>query len=82
MSIDWTEYSTGNFYDELIADDCSPREPATRLINYLASLSTAEINKRKEMAESTIQEMGVSFTVYTEEGNIDQIGRASCRERC
>jgi uncharacterized circularly permuted ATP-grasp superfamily protein len=72
MSIDWTEYSTGNFYDELIADDCSPREPATRLVNYLASLSTAEINKRKEMAESTIQEMGVSFTVYTEEGNIDR----------
>jgi len=72
MSIDWTEYSTGNFYDELIAEDCSPREPATRLVNYLGSLSTAEINKRKEMAESTIQEMGVSFTVYTEEGNIDR----------
>ncbi|WP_296062967.1 circularly permuted type 2 ATP-grasp protein [uncultured Amphritea sp.] len=72
MSIDWTEYSTGNFYDELIADDCTPREPATRLVNYLASLSTAEINKRKEMAESTIQEMGVSFTVYTDEGNIDR----------
>ncbi|MBU2967035.1 circularly permuted type 2 ATP-grasp protein [Amphritea sp. 2_MG-2023] len=72
MSIDWTEYSTGNFYDELIADDHVPREPATRLVNYLGSMSTAEINKRKKMAESTIQEMGVSFTVYTEEGNIDR----------
>lgn len=72
MSIDWNEYSTGNFYDELIADDRVPREPATRLVNYLGSMSTAEINKRKKMAESTIQEMGVSFTVYTEEGNIDR----------
>ncbi|RTE64294.1 circularly permuted type 2 ATP-grasp protein [Amphritea opalescens] len=72
MSIDWTEYSTGNFYDELIADDHVAREPATRLVNYLGSMSTAEINKRKKMAESTIQEMGVSFTVYTEEGNIDR----------
>lgn len=72
MSIDWTEYSAGNFYDELITAECTPREPATRLVNYLSSLSTAEVNKRKEMADSTIQEMGVSFTVYTDEGNIDR----------
>ena len=72
MSIDWTEYSASKFFDELIDSDNTARKPATHLVNYLGSLSSAEINKRKEMAESTIQEMGVSFTVYTEEGNIDR----------
>ena len=31
-----------------------------------------ELDKRRQMAEATIQEMGISFTVYTEEGNIDR----------
>jgi uncharacterized circularly permuted ATP-grasp superfamily protein len=31
-----------------------------------------DLDRRRQMAEVTIQEMGISFTVYTEEGNIDR----------
>ena len=38
----------------------------------MRSLSEEDIASRKQSAESTIKEMGVSFTVYTEGGNIDR----------
>ena len=67
-----TNYTTGVYYDELIQKDGSPRPPAKQLFNYLSSLSPDELEKRRLTAEATVQEMGISFTVYTEEGNIDR----------
>ncbi len=72
MSIDWKQYDTGGFFDELVSSTGNPRAPARKLANYLAGLDPEELEKRRQMAEATIQEMGVSFTVYTEEGNIDR----------
>ncbi len=72
MSIDWKQYDSGGFFDELISSPGNARTPARKLANYLASLDEEELEKRRLMAEATIQEMGVSFTVYTEEGNIDR----------
>jgi uncharacterized circularly permuted ATP-grasp superfamily protein len=72
MSIDWKQYDSGGFFDELISSPGNARAPARKLANYLASLDEEELEKRRLMAEATIQEMGVSFTVYTEEGNIDR----------
>ncbi|WP_020683240.1 circularly permuted type 2 ATP-grasp protein [Marinobacterium rhizophilum] len=72
MSIDWKQYDSGGFFDELISSPGNARAPARKLANYLASLEDEELEKRRLMAEATIQEMGVSFTVYTEEGNIDR----------
>jgi uncharacterized circularly permuted ATP-grasp superfamily protein len=72
MYIDWKQYDPGHFFDELIGADGSPRDPASKLTHYLTDLNTEELEKRRRMAEATIQEMGVSFTVYTEEGNIDR----------
>lgn len=65
-------YQSGDFFDELIDSKGQPRPPAKQLFNYLNNLSEDELEKRKLMAEATIQEMGISFTVYTEEGNIDR----------
>lgn len=70
--MDWKQYDTQDFFDELITPQGNPRAPARRLVSYLDSLSREEIETRRQMAEATIQEMGVSFTVYTEEGNIDR----------
>ncbi len=72
MSIDWKHYKAGPFYDELISRRGNPRLPAKRLVSYLRSLSDDELDARRRMAEATVQEMGVTFTVYTEEGNIDR----------
>ena len=72
MSIPWKEYESGGFYDEIISSPGNARKPAQKLLSYLKSLSEDDIDSRKLAAESTIREMGVSFTVYTEEGNIDR----------
>ena len=72
MTVAWNEYDSGMFYDELISSPGNARAPARKLISYLKSLSEEDINTRKLAAELTIREMGVSFTVYTEEGNIDR----------
>ncbi|MFK4751536.1 circularly permuted type 2 ATP-grasp protein [Oceanobacter antarcticus] len=72
MSIEWKDYAPGEFYDELFSAPGCAREPAEALISYLESFSDEDVNSRKVAAESTIKEMGVSFTVYTEGGNIDR----------
>ena len=72
MNLDWSDYDPGVHFDELLEDDGSPRPPAAQLIEHLQSLDESELEARRQMAEATIQEMGVSFTVYTEEGNIDR----------
>lgn len=72
MTIPWKDYQPGEFFDELISSPGNARKPAKKLFSYLKSLSEDDINARKQAAESTIKEMGVTFTVYTGEGNIDR----------
>jgi len=72
MSIDWKGYAPAGFFDELFSDQGVSRAEAEPLISYLQSLSDEEVIARKNAAEATIREMGVSFTVYTEGGNIDR----------
>jgi uncharacterized circularly permuted ATP-grasp superfamily protein len=72
MSIDWKSYDPNGFYDELISSPGYPRAAARTLTSYLRSLSDDEIHERKAAAEHAIVEMGITFTVYTEGGNIDR----------
>ncbi|NLQ17659.1 circularly permuted type 2 ATP-grasp protein [Marinomonas sp. M1K-6] len=67
-----SQYQSSIFFDELIDNNGAPRAPAAQLLGYLDSLSEDELEKRRLTAEATIQEMGISFTIYTEEGNIDR----------
>ena len=66
-------YEADIFFDELIDHEGNPRLSAQRLIQCLDSLPPDELEKRRLTAEATIQEMGISFTVYTDKGNIDRI---------
>ena len=72
MSKPWSSYSSGDSYDELISANGLPRTSARRLLNLLASLDKQELSERCDAAERSIREMGISFTVYSEEGNIDR----------
>lgn len=72
MSIGWDEYQPNDFYDELISSPGNARKPAQKLLSYLKSLDSTDISSRKLAAESAIKDMGISFTVYTDEGNIDR----------
>ncbi|WP_188150775.1 circularly permuted type 2 ATP-grasp protein [Teredinibacter waterburyi] len=72
MANDWKNYSSGDFFDELMSSPGNARQPARKIVSYLKSLSAEDIAARRQAAESTIREMGVSFTVYSEGGNIDR----------
>ncbi len=68
----WKDYNSTGFYDELISARGNARLPAKKLVSYLKSLTAEDIAARRMAADATIQAMGVSFTVYTDEGNIDR----------
>jgi uncharacterized circularly permuted ATP-grasp superfamily protein len=68
----WENYKTDSAYDELMCSEFQPRQISYRLCQYLNSLNKRDIDKRKMAAELAILEMGISFTVYSDEGNIDR----------
>jgi uncharacterized circularly permuted ATP-grasp superfamily protein len=67
MSIDWSAYPSAGFYDELI-EDGDARLHAANLVAHLGGLEGAELAARQEAANLAIKEMGITFTVYSEEG--------------
>ncbi len=72
MSIGWKNYNSNGFFDELITESGNPRLPAKQLASHLESLSEEELEEKREWANATIQQMGITFTVYTGGDNIDR----------
>jgi len=72
MSKIWENYKIDATYDELMHSGIQPRPVGHSLCQYLNSLSEEDIKQRKTAAELAILEMGISFTVYSDEGNIDR----------
>ena len=72
MRINWNRYDPGDFHDELISTPGNPRTASRSLAKYLGSLSAQELNRRQRAAELAIEEMGITFTVYSEGENIDR----------
>ena len=72
MGIDWGRYPCGPFYDELIDDECAPRPQARQLCDYLSGMSRNELKRRQTAAELAVVNLGITFTIYSEAGNIDR----------
>ena len=72
MRVNWKSYNPGKFYDELISSPGYARKPARRLASYLRSLNHEDLLRKKNAAELAIKTMGISFTVYSDAGNIDR----------
>lgn len=72
MRVNWKNYNPGKFYDELISSPGYARKPARRLASHLRSLTHEELLQKKLAAELAIKTMGISFTVYSDAGNIDR----------
>ena len=74
MSTDsiWSHYRADKAYDEMIDARGQPRETCANLSQYLQSLGNDAIKGRLSAAEAAIMEMGITFTVYSEKGNIDR----------
>lgn len=72
MRVNWKNYNPGEYFDEIISSPGYARKPARRLASYLKSLTHEELLQRKIAAELAIKTMGISFTVYSDAGNIDR----------
>ncbi|HCD55327.1 MAG: hypothetical protein CME41_15250 [Haliea sp.] len=72
MNESWKSYPAGSFFDELITPKGQPRAAARGVVRLLQKLPGDEMAERRAAAELAIREMGISFTVYNEAGNIDR----------
>jgi uncharacterized circularly permuted ATP-grasp superfamily protein len=68
MRIAWDHYPATASFDELIAPGGTPRIAARALIEFLSALGPVELAARQKAAEVAIRAMGITFTVYHEEG--------------
>lgn len=72
MQLATAEYTSNTAYDELLDRDLRPRAAAQPLFDYLGTLDQTELAARHQAVEATIMAMGITFTIYSEAGNIDR----------
>jgi uncharacterized circularly permuted ATP-grasp superfamily protein len=72
MKISSIEYATIQAYDELFDKNLIPRDVAKPLLDYLVSMDEAEFTARKQAVDAAILAMGITFTIYSDAGNIDR----------
>ena len=70
MNLD--HYQTKGLYDELLTPRLQARAGLGRLLDTLKRLGYKELSTRRRDAEQAISTMGITFTVYSEAGNIDR----------
>jgi uncharacterized circularly permuted ATP-grasp superfamily protein len=73
MTINWKDYSAGDFFDELITSGGRARAGAGKIVQYLKGLNDDELHERREAAELAMHVMGITFTVYSEGDGIDRV---------
>ncbi len=72
MSI-FSKYSAQHVYDEFIDSQGVARHSTERMVHHLSRFSMEDLSEIQSIAESTIDRMGISFTVYSDKGNIDRL---------
>ena len=72
MKFATAEYQSNIAFDELLDAKLDPRSVAQPLFDYLNSIDKVELNARCQAVDSTIMAMGITFTVYSDSGNIDR----------
>lgn len=66
-------YNPGDFYDELIEADGSPRPGAQLLVDKIDSLPEGDLIMRQKAAEALLLKMGATFNVYGREEGTEKI---------
>ena len=71
--MDFANYQTDGFYDELFDAQGKPRESAAPLIERISSLPEGDLLRRQAAAEAALFQMGITFTVYGEAEGTERI---------
>ena len=65
-------YKSKKHFDELISPEGRARKGVGNIARWLRSNDADELRTASELAQLAIRQMGISFTVYSEETNIDR----------
>lgn len=65
-------YDLGGFFDEMFQSDGSPRAHYRRLYETLGSMTAAEFRARCELADLTLINQGITFTVYGDAQGVEK----------
>ena len=65
-------YKSKKHFDELISQEGRARKGIGNIARWLRSKDADELSTASELARLAIRQMGISFTVYSEETNIDR----------
>jgi uncharacterized circularly permuted ATP-grasp superfamily protein len=66
-------YDPGDYYDELIDADGSPRSGARLLVDKIESLPPGDLIIRQKAAEALLLKMGITFNVYGRDEGTEKI---------
>lgn len=71
--LNFSEYSTEQFYDELFEADGTPRPEAKLLIDSINLLPVGELTKRQAAIDRAMMKMGITFAVYGDDRGTEKI---------
>lgn len=66
-------YETEGFFDEMLERPGVPRLGMQRIFDKLASIDQSDIIRRQKEAEQALQELGITFTLKSEDGDTERI---------
>lgn len=66
-------YETEGFFDEMLDNAGAPRSGMKNIVEKLVAISQEELIKQQRSAERTLRELGITFTLKTEDGNTERI---------
>jgi uncharacterized circularly permuted ATP-grasp superfamily protein len=72
MKIDCDHYPLSGGHDELLIAPGEPRAEAVALCEFFSGLPAGDLESRHRAVDAAIMSAGITFTVYSEAGNIDR----------
>src|SRR5210317_1571609 len=66
-------YQTQGFFDELIDDGGVPRLGAEQLVELINATPGEELLRRQRAIERSLYQMGITFTVYSDQAGTEKI---------
>jgi uncharacterized circularly permuted ATP-grasp superfamily protein len=66
-------YQTEGFFDELIDEQGVPRLGAEQLVDLINATSGEELMRRQRAIERSLYQMGITFTVYSDQAGTEKI---------
>ena len=68
----WRDYDPAGFFDELMCAKHQPRSFSYKLLDYFQGMQNEAFQQRVTESELEMLERGITFTVYSDAGNIDR----------